>query len=110
VQLILLWKWLRNKIGENRNKTYDLWKFVGKNLIATGAMAISIQTYKVIWGTWFDLTTVWQVIGQIMVSLLLGGIVYYLVIKLLNVSEFNDWENKAIIRIKHIIYGKKQNS
>jgi len=110
LQLILLWKWLRHLIGENRNKTYDLWRFVGKNLIATAAMAVSIQTYKVIWGTWFDLTTVWQVIGQISVSLLLGGIVYYLVIKLLNVPEFNDWENKAIIRIKHMIYGKKQNS
>ncbi len=110
IQLVLLWKWLRHKIGDNRSKTYDLWRFVIKNLIATGAMAASIQTYKIIWGTWFDLTAVWQVIGQIMVSLLLGGIVYYLLIKLLNVPEFNEWENKAIKRVKHIFYGKKQNS
>lgn len=109
IQLILLWKWLRHKIGDNRNKTYDLWRFVIKNLIATGAMAVSMQTYKFIWGTWFDLTVVWQVIGQIVISLLLGGIVYYLIIKLLNVPEFEEWESKAIKRIKDIFYGKKQN-
>ncbi len=109
-QLGLFWIILKKKLLYKTTKYYKLWLFLLKNFIAVIFLGLGLQLGKWLWGQVFDLSEAWQVLGQISLSSLFGGIFFYIIMKILKVQEFLYWEGKVLKKIKSLLYAKTKRS
>jgi putative peptidoglycan lipid II flippase len=110
IQMLLLWIALRRKVLMKKTKSYKVFIFIIKNTIASIFLGFGISIGKNIWGRIFDLTEAWQVLGQAGFAMLLGGMLYYAIMKILKVEEFLYWESRILSKVKTVLYANSKRS